>query len=54
VGSLVGGYWLWQKICKEQNWLANGGTYEPTTFYQRNKYLDDPAIPLCHSVTVNS
>jgi len=52
LSSFFGGRWLLRKIRQEEDWLANGGTYEPMTFYERNDYVDSPEIPLCHSVAV--
>ncbi len=50
--SFVGGYWLLRKIRKEEKRLAEGFTYEPPTFYERNKaVIDRPDIPICpHAV----
>jgi len=50
--SFFGGRWLLRKIRKEEDWLVLGGTYEPQTFYERNKYLDNPNIYCCQSVAV--
>jgi radical SAM superfamily enzyme YgiQ (UPF0313 family) len=46
-GSL-GGRWLLSRIRREENSLADGWTYEPPTFYERNAAVtDNSAAQLC-------
>ena len=46
-GSL-GGRWLLSRIRREEKSLADGWTYEPPTFYERNAAVtDNPAAELC-------
>ncbi|WP_309386490.1 B12-binding domain-containing radical SAM protein [Cerasicoccus frondis] len=39
--------WVSHLIKAEAKRLASGWTYEPPTFYERNEYREDSAIPLC-------
>ena len=41
VAALAGPYILW-KTRREEKRLANGGTYEPPTFYERNDFVEPP------------
>jgi hypothetical protein len=48
ISSAVGGPWVHRQIRKEQKRLADGWTYEPPTFYERNASVTDhPAAALC-------
>jgi radical SAM superfamily enzyme YgiQ (UPF0313 family) len=49
--SAVGGWWLLRQIHKEEKRLQEGFSYEPPTFYERNKLVDDKTIAtLCRYV----
>jgi radical SAM superfamily enzyme YgiQ (UPF0313 family) len=37
VSALLGGPYVWWKMCREQRRLATGWTYEPPTFYEQNQ-----------------
>ncbi len=44
----LGGRWLLRRVRKEEKRLAEGWTYEPATFYDRNPAVtDNPAAQLC-------
>ena len=48
LSSIIGGHYLLRKIRKEEKRLAEGFTYEPPTFYERNKaVIDHPEVTLC-------
>jgi hypothetical protein len=48
VASLFGGWYVLRKIRAEEKRLAEGWTYEPPTFYERNVYCqDNPSAALC-------
>jgi radical SAM superfamily enzyme YgiQ (UPF0313 family) len=48
----VGGRWLLRQIRREEASLADGRTYEPPTFYERNAaVVDNPAARLCRYAT---
>ena len=50
--SALGGRWLLRQIRKEEQRLANGWTYEPPTFYERNAAVTDrPQAALCRAAT---
>ncbi len=54
LASGVGGLYVLRKIRQEERRLAQGWTYEPPTFYERNAACDDhPEAALCHSVTTH-
>jgi len=49
--SFIGGRWLLKKIQREEERLAEGFSYEPQTFCERNQRVKDrPKIPLCRFV----
>ncbi len=49
--SAIGGRWILRQIHKEERRLANGFSYEPPEFYERNEAATDrPEVPLCNSV----
>ncbi len=49
--AFVGSRWLFRKICDEEKRLADGRTYEPQTFCERNEAVEErPEIPFCRSV----
>ena len=41
LASLVGRFYVYRKIRQEEKRLAEGWTYEPPTFYERNAYCND-------------
>jgi len=44
----LGGRWLLRQVRKEEKRLAQGWTYEPPTFYDRNPAVaDNPGAQLC-------
>jgi radical SAM superfamily enzyme YgiQ (UPF0313 family) len=48
----VGGRWVYRKVRQEEKRLANGWTYEPPTFYERNAAVTDrPEAELCRCAT---
>lgn len=48
LASVLGGRWLLHKIYKEEKRLANGFSYEPQTFYERNEAVTNhPEVQLC-------
>jgi hypothetical protein len=48
----VGGRWLLRQMRREEASLADGRTYEPPAFYERNAaVVDNPAARLCQYVT---
>jgi hypothetical protein len=50
--SAMGGRYVLRKIRKEEKRLAAGWTYEPPTFYEKNKWAGDRTITaLCRFVT---
>ncbi len=47
----LGGRWLVRRVRKEEKRLAEGRTYEPSTFYDRNPAVtDNPGAQLCQWV----
>jgi hypothetical protein len=50
LASKLVGLLVWRNILKEEKYLAQGGTYEPPTFYERNHDWDNSNIPLNSSV----
>jgi len=55
--SIVGGRYVYWKMCREERRLARGWTYEPPTFYERNAAAqasasgDGPQATLCQPLT---
>ena len=48
----IGGRWVLRNIRKEEKRLAEGWTYEPPTFYERNEAVtDNPTAELCQYAT---
>lgn len=51
LSSFFAGRWLLRQIRKEEKRLAEGFSYEPPTFCERNSFVfDKPEIPLCQSI----
>jgi hypothetical protein len=52
LSSAIGSRWLLRHIRKEEKRLAEGFSYEPPTFYERNEAVTDrPDVPLCRSAS---
>ncbi|HBO42401.1 MAG TPA: B12-binding domain-containing radical SAM protein [Planctomycetaceae bacterium] len=48
--STVGSWYVMPKIRREEKRLAEGWTYEPPTFYERNEHCTDrPELPTCRA-----
>ncbi len=48
--SAFGSRWVLRQIRKEEKRLAEGFSYEPPTFYERNEAVTDrPEVPVCHA-----
>ncbi|MBN1590571.1 MAG: cobalamin-dependent protein, partial [Pirellulales bacterium] len=44
--ATIGAWWVFPKIRREEKRLAEGWTYEPPTFYERNEHcVDRPRLP---------
>ena len=52
LASLYGRFYVTRKIRQEEKRLAEGWTYEPPTFYERNAHCtDNPAAAMCRFAT---
>ncbi len=52
LASAIGGRWVLRKIRQEEKRLAEGFSYEPPTFYERNELVSDrPSANQCRSAT---
>ncbi|MBN2296287.1 MAG: cobalamin-dependent protein [Pirellulales bacterium] len=52
LASLFGRFWVSRKIQQEEKRLAEGWTYEPPTFYERNAHCtDNPKAAPCRAAT---
>ncbi len=50
ISSAIGGRWVYRQMRKEEKRLAEGFSYEPPTFYERNAAVTDrPEVPLCRA-----